>query len=134
MRNLSRACVLIFVLCSVVLASSSQKSSEQKLSGPEIKTLLENNTAHGLWEDREYFQFFDAKGPTMYREAGSGVSFGEWYASETQFCSIWSHQVSCYDVLRSDQGDGKQFVWVIPSTKQRYTFEVFKGNQMPTGR
>jgi hypothetical protein len=91
--------------------------------------LLENNTAHGTWEDREYFQFFDAKGPTIYREAGSGVSFGEWYASETQFCSIWSHQVSCYDVLL----EGKQYVWVIPSTKQRYTFEVFKGNQMPVG-
>ena len=72
----------------------------QQLSGPEIKTLLEYNTAHGIWEDREYFQYFDAKGPTSYREAGSGVSFGEWYVSETQFCSIWSHQVSCYDVLR----------------------------------
>jgi hypothetical protein len=130
MRNLSRACTLALIVFSVVLAAPSQKSSGQKLSGAEIKTLLENNTAHGVWEDREYFQYFDAKGPTMYREAGSGVSFGEWYASETQFCSIWSHQVSCYDVLRDD----KQYVWVIPSSQQRYTFEVFKGNQMPNSR
>jgi hypothetical protein len=115
---------------SLAQKSLAQKSSEQKLSGPEIKTLLENNTAHGIWEDREYFQYFDTKGPTIYREAGSGVSFGEWYVSDTQFCSIWSHQVSCYDVLL----EGKQYVWVIPSTKQRYTFEVFKGNQLPTGR
>ena len=133
MQILSRACVLVFVFYSVILAAPNQK-----LSGPEIKTLLENNTAHGVWEDREYFQFFDVKGSTIYREAGSGVSFGEWYASETQFCSIWSHQVSCYDVLRSDlnsdQGDGNQYVWVIPSTKQRYAFEVQKGNQMPVGR
>ena len=127
---LARACVLIFVLFGVILAAPSQKSSGQKLSGPEINTLLENNTAHGVWEDREYFQYFDAKGPTIYREAGSGVSFGEWYVSDTQFCSIWSHQVSCYNVLR----DGKQYVWVIPSTKQRYAFEVFKGNQIPTSR
>lgn len=121
---------MVFVLFGVIFAASGQKSPAQTLSGPEIKTLLENNTAHGLWEDREYFQFFDAKGPTTYREAGSGVSFGEWYANDTQFCSIWSHQVSCYDVLL----EGKQYVWVIPSTKQRYTFEVFKGNQMPVGQ
>lgn len=122
--------MLIFVLFGIILAAPSRKSSGQKLSGPEINTLLENNTAHGVWEDREYFQYFDAKGPTIYREAGSGVSFGEWYVSDTQFCSIWSHQVSCYDVLR----DGKQYVWVIPSTKQRYAFGVFKGNQIPTSR
>ena len=127
---LARACVLIFVLFGIILAAPSRKSSGQKLSGPEINTLLENNTAHGVWEDREYFQYFDAKGPTIYREAGSGVNFGEWYVSDTQFCSIWSHQVSCYDVLR----DGKQYVWVIPSTKQRYAFGVFKGNQIPTSR
>ena len=126
--RIARACVLIFVFYSVILAAPNQK-----LSGPEIKTLLENNTAHGVWEDREYFQFFDEKGSTIYREAGSGVSFGEWYASDTQFCSIWSHQVSCYDVLRSDSDD-KKYVWVIPSTKQRYVFEVQKGNQMPVGR
>ena len=130
---LARARVLIFVffglIYSVILAAPNQK-----LSGPEIKTLLENNTAHGVWEDREYFQFFVEKGSTIYREAGSGVSFGEWYASDTQFCSIWSHQVSCYDVLRSDQGDNKKYIWVIPSTKQRYAFEVQKGNQMPVGR
>jgi hypothetical protein len=134
MRNLSQACVLILALFGVILAASSQNSPGQKLSGPEIKTLLENNTVHGIWEDREYFQYFDAKGPTIYREAGSGVSLGEWYTSETQFCSIWSHQVSCYDVLYGDQGNVRQYVWVIPSSKQRYTFEVFKGNQMPTGR
>jgi hypothetical protein len=122
---LARACALSLILVGVALAAPTQK-----LSGPEIKTLLENNTAHGLWEDREYFQYFDAKGPTMYREAGSGVSFGEWYASETQFCSIWSHQVSCYDVILED----KKYVWVIPSSKQRYTFEVLKGNQMPVGQ
>jgi hypothetical protein len=126
---LARACALSLILVGAALAVPTQK-----LSGPEIKTLLENNTAHGIWEDREYFQYFDAKGPTIYREAGSGVSFGEWYVSETQFCSIWSHQVSCYDVLRDDQGDGKNYVWVIPSSKQRYTFEVLKGNQMPVGR
>jgi hypothetical protein len=134
MRNLSRACTLSFILVGVALAAPNQNLSAQKLSGPEIKTLLENNTAHGIWEDREYFQFFDVKGPTIYREAGSGVSFGEWYTSDTQFCSIWSHQVSCYDVLRSDQDDGKQYVWVISSTKQRYAFEVFEGNHMPVGR
>jgi hypothetical protein len=138
MRNLSQVCALRLILVGVAMAAphqnlSAQKSSGQKLFGPEIKTLLENNTAHGIWEDREYFQFFDAKGPTSYREAGSGVSFGEWYTSETQFCSIWSHQVSCYDVLHSDQSDDR-YVWVIPSTKQRYTFEVFKGNRMSTGR
>jgi hypothetical protein len=126
---LARACALSLILVGVTFAAPTQK-----LSGPEIKTLLEGNTAHGIWEDREYFQYFDAKGPTIYREAASGVSFGEWYVSETQFCSIWSHQVSCYDVLRDDQGDGENYVWVIPSSKQRYTFEVFKGNQMPVDR
>jgi hypothetical protein len=135
MRTQRWAYILIFVLFNVVLAvpnhhSLAQQPSEQKLSGPEIKTLLENNTVHGIWEDREYFQYFDAKGPTTYLEVGSGASFGEWYVSETQFCSIWSHQVSCYDVLK----DGKRYVWVIPSSQQRYTFEVFKGNQMPVGR
>jgi hypothetical protein len=124
--------MIIFVLFGI--SASGQKSPEQKLSGPEIKSLLENNTAHGLWEGRAYFQFFDAKGPTVYRETGSGDSFGEWYASETQFCSIWSHQVSCYDVLRNDQNDGKGYVWVIPSSQQRYAFEVLKGNQMPVGK
>jgi hypothetical protein len=130
MNTLARVCVLVLVFVGVALAAPSQNLSAQKLSGPEIKTLLENNTAHGLWEDREYFQYFDAKGPTIYREAGSGVSFGEWYASETQFCSIWSHQVSCYDVIL----ESEKYVWVIPSSKQRYTFEVLKGNQMPVGR
>jgi hypothetical protein len=125
MRNLTRACALSLILVGVALAVPTQK-----LSGPEIKTLLENNTAHGLWEDREYFQFFDAKGPTIYREAGNGVSFGEWYASETQFCSIWSHQVSCYDVIL----ESEKYVWVIPSSKQRYTFEVLKGNRVPVGQ
>jgi hypothetical protein len=122
MRNLTQVCALSLILVGVALAAPTQK-----LSGPEIKTLLENNTAHGIWEDREYFQYFDAKGPTIYREAGSGVSFGEWYVSETQFCSIWSHQVSCYDVIL----ESEKYVWVIPSSKQRYTFEVLKGNQMP---
>jgi hypothetical protein len=144
MQFLSRANVLCLILVGVALAAPAQrssgqtlvaqKSSEQKLLGPEIKTLLENNTAHGIWEDREYFQYFDPKGPTIYREARSGVSLGEWYTSDTQFCSIWSRQVSCYDVLHINQGDGKQYVWVIPNSKQRYTFEVFKGNQIPTGR
>jgi hypothetical protein len=81
MRNLARACALAFIFFSIIFAApnqkssgqnlSTQKSQTQKLSGPEIKTLLENNTAHGIWEDREYFQFFDAKGPTIYREAGT---------------------------------------------------------------
>ena len=130
MEHFARVCAVVsLVLFTMVLAAPVQQLQAQKLSGPEIKTLLENNTAHGIWEDREYFQYFDAKGSTSYREAGSGVSFGEWYVSDTQFCSIWSHQVSCYDVLL----EGKQYVWVIPSTKQRYPFTVLKGNQMPVG-
>ncbi len=98
------------------------------LTANEIKKLLAGNTAIGKWNGREYRQYFNADGTTIYATKNTKSSLGRWgvnYKLNT-YESLWNEaRWDSYQVMR----DGDVLFWRDADQKQ-YQFKVLSGQQL----
>ena len=109
--RLSRRHVQASVLAAALAVCWGPGHADQrKLSGPQIKEMLEDGTVSGIQNGQAWTQDFRKGGMTVYRADGESPSEGRWRAKADQFCSQWppARAWVCYDIIR--EGDGILFV------------------------
>ena|SRR6185369_12901125 len=119
--------LVLSLVCAGLLASAAQ-ADPRKLSGPEIKQLFTDKTAHGMWGTSEFWSYFGADGWTIYKSTSGPHQDGRWGANASQYCSKWATGgESCYNIYR----DGSAIIWEEPGSGHRYTSELLAGKQVP---
>jgi hypothetical protein len=118
----------IFATCLVACFGQDANAAPRRLSGPEIKALFTDKTAHGNWGSSEYWSYFAPDGWTIYKSKGSPHQDGRWGANAGQYCSKWpTSGESCYNIYL----DGATVIWEEPQSGHRYPAELLPGKQVP---
>jgi hypothetical protein len=105
----------------VILAMPAE-AAERQLSGPEIKSVLDDVSLYA-GAPGEIEQIFQKAGLTFYLVNGSAAQ-GEWKVEGDQYCSQWppSPTWSCFDFL----ADGDGVFTFVGTDKKRYQMRTVK--------
>ena len=118
----------IFALACAASLASSAHADPRKLTGPEIKQLFADKTAHGMWGPTEFWSYFGPDGWTVYKSTNGRHQDGRWDANASQYCSKWATGgESCYNIYQ----DGAAIIWEEPGSGHRYSSELLAGKQVP---
>ncbi|MFN0194439.1 MAG: hypothetical protein ACKVP5_21120 [Aestuariivirga sp.] len=101
----------------LLLPATVAEAGERKLTGSEIRAVLEDHVFGGTDANgKAWSQIFQKAGATFYMQ-DSSVSNGSWDIRGDQYCSQWppSQTWSCYDVVEDDGS-----VVFISSSGNRY--------------
>lgn len=119
--------LLLVGLC--VIAGSVANAQSVKLTSSQITDLLSGNTAVGKWQGADYRQYFDTDGHTIYAQAGSRSTRGEWRVDTVldEYQSIWPRDPEWEGwYVMEFAGD---YYWVSKSTPPT-PFRIVAGRQL----
>ena len=110
-------------------ATFSVLAKEVPVNSPELDLLFSNNTFHGVHYGKKTVQYFSDSGATWWMSSGDvKPSEGTWRIKNSQYCSNFGNEESCYDVVHDNSQDIYYFlkdefrVPFIP--REGYTFST----------
>lgn len=123
---MKRRTLLVSVLALLTVPATAQSV---KLKAHEIDALLSGNTAVGTWEGAPYRQFFASDGSTIYAQAGSRSTLGEWRidTERDEYQSIWPRDAEWEGWFVMEYAG--TYFWVSKKTPPT-PFEVLEGEQL----
>ncbi len=123
---MKRRTLLVAVLALLTVPAMAQSV---KLKAHEIDALLSGNTAVGTWEGAPYRQFFASDGSTIYAQAGSRSTLGEWRidTERDEYQSIWPRDADWEGWFVMEYAG--TYFWVSKKTPPT-PFEVLEGEQL----
>lgn len=100
-----------------------------KLSGYEIRALLNGNTAIGRWEGTPYRQFFGRDGVTIFAQEGARSARGKWRVDDEarEYQSLWPGDTDWEGWFVMEYGG--TFYWVSKQTPPT-PFEMLDGERL----
>lgn len=122
----------VFCCSFVVLlfAAGSAAAAEKSLTGPEIRELLADKTAHGVHYGKRTTQYFSSDETTSWKGEGDEKSSdGEWKTEAEKYCSRfpnYGNKWGCYEIVL----DEAQEIYYFLGDNFRAPFIVKDGNSM----
>ncbi|MDJ0613845.1 MAG: hypothetical protein QNJ29_09210 [Rhizobiaceae bacterium] len=120
---------VLFIVIACWVGTTPAFAQSVKLTSEQVAKLLTGNTAIGKWQGKRYRQYFGSDGVTIYVQAGSRSTRGEWRVDrETQeYQSIWPNDADWEGWFVMEYAGA--YYWVSKSTPPT-PFRVVEGQQL----